>query len=144
MGKKKLGLFILLLFVLGCQSSLLKDFSSLQLGIEKNDVLETMGSPRATTRYHGKDRWMYRFYDDGIRFEKEVHFLDGIAIYVGDSIEPELTKIAVDKDALNLKLDLQLAEAAEKNRAQAKANALEDAKHKQTEIHYLPEFEAVH
>ncbi len=108
------------LFFTACQSSPVKDFTSIKFGMEKSDVLETMGNPRRTQRFQGKDRWTYVFYDKQIRFEKEVQFFEGNAIYVGDTSEPaeNQSAFAVDKlnESKNKALDEQQTRDAIENR----------------------------
>lgn len=84
-----------------CQSKPIRQFEELKPGMEKNQVLETMGTPWTVTRLHGKDRWFYIFYDDGVRLEKEVHFLDGKAVYIGDTWKPAEDKTAEITDKKN-------------------------------------------
>lgn len=84
------------LLLSGCQTNMVKEYNKLHLGMEKDDVLEVMGSPQRTQRFHGKDRWTYIFYEDKIRYEKEVQFFEGNAIYLGEKWEPEVTAAQVD------------------------------------------------
>jgi outer membrane protein assembly factor BamE len=72
------------------------EYRKLHPGMEKNDVLEVMGSPQRTQRLHGKDRWTYVFYDNQFRHEKEVQFFEGNAVYVGDPWEPEISAAQTD------------------------------------------------
>ncbi|MBK9323032.1 MAG: outer membrane protein assembly factor BamE [Bdellovibrionaceae bacterium] len=84
------------LFLVACQTNMLKQYESITAGMEKDDVLSKMGSPQRTQRFHGKDRWTYVFYEDRIRYEKEVQFLNGNAVYVGDPWRPETSATEVD------------------------------------------------
>lgn len=88
--------FISALFLTACQTNMLKEYQSLHLGMEKDDVLSKMGSPQRTQRFHGKDRWTYVFYEDRIRYEKEVQFFEGNAIYLGDIWQPEVSAVQTD------------------------------------------------
>src|SRR4051812_43831188 len=94
---------LILLFTISmlsaCQGTPIKHFEELKPGMEKTEVIEKMGSPWTTTRLHGKDRWIYVLYDDDTRYEKEVHFLNGKVVYVGDTWKPVEEKQAdvVDK-----------------------------------------------
>lgn len=82
-------LFLFLQFILiGCQTSMYHQFEQVNLGMDKDDVLQIMGSPQRTQRWRGKDRWTFVFYEDRIRFEKEVQFHEGIATYVGQIWQP--------------------------------------------------------
>ncbi|MES3038039.1 MAG: outer membrane protein assembly factor BamE [Bdellovibrionota bacterium] len=97
--KNSLLILLISTFALcGCQTSMLKEFESLTPGMEKDDVLDHMGSPVTTLRRQGKDRWFYVFYQDNLRFEKEIQFFEGKVIYVGDlwQLPPEQQASAVD------------------------------------------------
>ncbi len=85
----------------GCQTSELNSWNELHPGMDKGDVLEIMGSPKASLRFHGKDRWLYRFYDQSQRYDKEVHFQDGVAVYLGDERPVPLEQSAAYIDAKN-------------------------------------------
>ncbi|KYG60618.1 hypothetical protein AZI85_11465 [Bdellovibrio bacteriovorus] len=133
------------LLTTACQTSMLKQFGEVKPGMEKDDVLDLMGSPSRTQRYHGKDRWTYVFYDDRIRFEKEVQFFNGNAIYVGDISQPEVTKTAMAVDAINdqknKEIDEQIAKEVEQHRKEysdyeAKARG-------EDKVRYVPEFESI-
>lgn len=82
--------------LVSCQTNMLKEYHKLNPGMEKDDVLELMGSPQRTQRFHGKDRWTYIFYDNKVRYEKEIQFFEGNAIYVGDTWEPEISAAQMD------------------------------------------------
>lgn len=149
MREKLLFPFILLAaFILsGCQTSMLKQFQQVSMGMEKADVLELMGSPRDTQRFHGKDRWKYVFYDDKIRFDKEVHFLDGAVIYVGDIWQPseELSAVAIDKknEEAEKHLQQQTQKTAEETAKNSSYDQYRSKVKGEDKIRYLPEFEAV-
>lgn len=128
--------------VIGCQTPAKVDFAKVSAGMEKQDVLEIMGNPARTERFHGKDRWTYIFYDERTRMEKEVHFLEGNAVYVGDvwQPEPEKTAIAVDQknEQNNAKIDAEIAVETAKNR---EAYSKYEKKVKGEDgVHYMPEF----
>lgn len=145
---RKLGLFFLVLFgfaLMGCQTSMLKQFGKLKPGMEKDDVLGIMGSPNSTTRSKGKDRWTYVIYDDRIRFEKEVQFFEGNAIYVGEVWEPapEFTAIAMDaaNDSKNQAIDAEIARDIEKHRKSYES--YESEVRGNDKVRYMPVFEPV-
>jgi len=133
------------LVLTACQTSMLKQFAEVKPGMEKDDVLNLMGSPTRTQRFHGKDRWTYVFYDDRIRFEKEVQFFDGSAVYVGDVWQPEASKNAVAMDSFNDKknreIDEQIAQEVEKHR---KAYQLYEAESRgEDKVRYVPDFQPI-
>lgn len=128
--------------VTACQSSAVKDFQKLKPGMEKDDVLAYMGNPSRTQRFHGKDRWTYIFYDQSIRFEKEIQFFEGNAIYIGDTWQPPEAESAFTVDKLNaqrnISIDAELAkEAAEAHNAYSN---YESKVHGNDKIRYIPEF----
>lgn len=133
------------LMTTACQTSMVKQFSDIKPGMEKDDVLELMGSPNRTQRFHGKDRWTYIFYDQRIRFEKEIQFFEGNAVYIGDTWQPEPEKsaVAVDKvnEDKNARIEEMLASELKENR-----RAFEDyeAKSKGSDkVRYVPKFEPI-
>lgn len=129
-------------FLSGCQSSTIKTFDNLHAGMDKHQVLEAMGNPNATTRMHGKDRWVYNFYDDGIRFEKEVHFLNGVLVYRGDMYTPpagQSAKEVDDKVAAHEEAIEKKEIAAKEERKKALENYEKQAS--QTDkVRYMPVF----
>lgn len=138
-----LGPFLFLL--MSCQTNMLKQFENLTPGMEKAQVLEEMGNPTTTTRMHNRDRWIYVFYEDKIRFEKEVHFLDGTAIYIGNKWEPSAEKQAALIDQQNSQKEVELAQQ-EKSEKIEKNQAFEDYEKKmklQDGVRYLPVFTPV-
>lgn len=133
---------VLGLLTSACQTSMLKQFEEVRPGMEKDDVLELMGSPDQTQRSQGKDRWYYTFYDKKIRFQKEVQFFEGSAVYVGDFYQPppEQTAIAVDNRNAerNKQIDEQIKKDIEENR-----NAYEGYEAKargEDKVRYVPTF----
>ncbi|MFP5518941.1 MAG: outer membrane protein assembly factor BamE [Bdellovibrionia bacterium] len=130
---------------IGCQTNMKKAFEEVKPGMDKDDVLSIMGSPRSSQRFHGKDRWRYVFYADDLRFEKEVHFLEGTAVYVGEKWEPpqEQSAVVVDQknEENNARIDALLKEEA------AKAKTDFDNYQSQTKgedkVRYLPTFKGV-
>lgn len=109
------------LVLTACQTSMVRSFEKVQNGMDKHQVLETLGDPSTTTRLHGKDRWIYRFYDDGVAQEKEVHFTNGAVSYVGAPWNPPVERQAVTVDAQNAEKEAAI-QAEEKARDEARKN----------------------
>ena len=130
------------LLTTACQTSMLKQFQALKPGMEKDDVLDIMGSPSQTQRFHGKDRWTYIFYDQSIRFEKEVQFFEGNAIYIGDTWQPpvEQSAFVADKknEEKNLAIDAELEREA--HEARTAYSAYESKVKGEDKVRYLPVF----
>lgn len=138
--KKYLWFFCFLM--LSCQSSPVKQFSKLHDGMEKTEVLDIMGPPRTVTRMHGKDRWIYVYYDNEVRQEKEVHFQDGKAVYVGDSWKPTPDQTAESKDKKNEELEKIASEESKKRQTerQDSQQKFEESVKGEKNIKYMPEF----
>ena len=134
-----------LFFSMGCQSSPKLQFEKLSPGMEKGEVLGFMGPPSANIRFAGKDRWIYRFYDNDERFVKEVHFQDGKAVYIGDEFQapPELQ--AATLDAVNARREVEISEAETKRKEALKESYLEYQRRSQLDdkVRYLPKFQPI-
>lgn len=94
-----------------CQTSRFKEFETVRGGMSKSDVIELVGGPQRTQRWHGRDRWEYRFYgtSEG-ELIREVHFENGKSTYVGPAIKPAVS--AEEQDRRNETYNRE-AEAAE-------------------------------
>lgn len=136
---------LLSFLVTACQTSMLKQFSEVKPGMEKAEVLELMGNPQSTQRFHGKDRWTYVFYDNHIRFDKEVQFFSGNAVYVGEIWQPETEKSAAVIDAgiekRNREIDEQIARDVEEHRRDY--DAFESKNKGGDKVRYVPQFEPI-
>jgi outer membrane protein assembly factor BamE len=140
-------LFLFFLIALtGCQSNPVRHFdNNVKVGMEKFQVLEVMGTPWATTRLHGKDRWIYVIYDDGIRKEREVHFENGNAVFVGEyHPAPEKSAAVVDKqnEELNKKLDEEEVQRKKANQ-DAVSDYEKEVKGQGKKVIYMPDYDEV-
>lgn len=125
-----------------CQTSALKDWEKIKPGMEKQDVLEVMGNPSRTQRFHGKDRWTYIFYDSRIKFEKEVQFFEGNALYVGETWQPPAEKSAVVVDQKNEERNIAIDKELAREAAEAR-NAYSNYESKvrgEDKVRYIPVF----
>lgn len=141
--KKSLLFLFFTAFLSACATDMRQQFEHVKVGMEKNDVLELMDSPQRTQRWQGKDRWTYIFYEDNTRFEKEVHFKEGIANYVGDVYKPAIT--AEEQDAINEKAN-QEVETLEKTRQAENRSSYSDYEIQskaQDKVRYVPQFKPV-
>jgi outer membrane protein assembly factor BamE len=122
---------------------MLSEFKRIHPGMEKDDVLTTMGSPQRTERFHGKDRWTYIFYEDRIRYEKEVHFFEGNAVYVGDPWKPEVSAAAADakNEAENKAIADEVAKRYQDN-PKAYSNYEKEVRG-MDKVRYVPDFKPV-
>ncbi|HRO68659.1 MAG TPA: outer membrane protein assembly factor BamE [Pseudobdellovibrionaceae bacterium] len=138
-------LSILSIALASCQSSMLRSFEKVHPGMDKHQVLEALGNPSSTTRLHGKDRWIYRFYEGNIRFDKEVHFLDGMAVYIGDAWTPEPGKTAAAVDSKNEELNEKAqVEASEHSKKNSKAyEDYQSEARNADKVRYMPRFKNI-
>lgn len=95
--------------MLSCTINQKRRFEKVQVGMEKNEILELMSSPQRRDRWRGLDRWTYIFYENDEKFEKEIHFSNGISTYVGDPYQPATSAEARDQmiEQKNAELDQQ-------------------------------------
>ena len=137
-----LGSF-LVMGAIGCQTDPAKDFTSLKPGMEKMDVLEVMGSPQRTQRWHGMDRWTYIYYEQKNRSEKEVHFDQGKAVYIGEKYQPPVS--AKEQDEIYAEQNEQLEKEWADRREQAKANLsnYHQELDGENEVRFVPQYEPV-
>ncbi|MFN9068129.1 MAG: outer membrane protein assembly factor BamE [Bdellovibrionales bacterium] len=134
-----------MLVVLGCQTNMKRAFEELKVGMDKDQVLEAIGGPRAVTRFHGKDRWFIVYYNEGFRYEKEIHFTNGLATYIGDTYEPPPEKSAAAIDKLNASQDVLTYQELVRTRnttEQADAN-FEQKVRKEDKVRIVPQFEPI-
>jgi len=94
------------LTIIGCQTSPIVEFSRINLGQDKSDVIEHAGGPSWSDRKNGLDRWTYIIFQDGVRLERQVLFSEGIVAYVGDPVEPFIS--AEEQDQINTEKNLAL------------------------------------
>ncbi len=108
-------LIALLLFTAGCQTARYKEFEAVHGGMTKGEVLNKVGGPNRTQRWHGRDRWEYTLYGhpEG-NIVREVHFENGRSTYVGAAIKPAVSADEQDRGNLlsNHAADITESEAA--------------------------------
>lgn len=69
-----IGIFVALV---GCATPAHKALNSLEIGMDKDDALQIMGSPWISRRVQGKDYWVYRAYKDDQQYRREITFEQG-------------------------------------------------------------------
>lgn len=139
--------FISAFLFLGCATEMGQQFEKVKVGMDKDDVLEIMDSPQRTQRWKGMDRWTYIFYQQDNRIEKEVHFQEGKAAYVGDKYLPAVS--AEEQDAINEASNKEVEALAAASAAARSAEVKKDyqdyeqrSKGEDT-IRFVPSFEPV-
>ena len=94
------NLFMIVLLIIGsaCSSKDRRknEYRKITMGMSKSEVLDTAGTPDWSDRRQGHDRWIY--YLNPIRKEQErlVYFKDGVVVYKGDRIKPQLSAEEMD------------------------------------------------
>lgn len=78
-------IFLLILWLVACATSLHKAIREIELGMDKSEVVERLGSPSRTNRNQGTDKWIYIYNADGHKRASEIHFRDSKVIYRGPS-----------------------------------------------------------
>lgn len=140
--------FLLSLLITACQTMPSREFTELKLGMDKDQVLATMGSPNRADRREGIDRWAYVFYDKGLRQDKEVQFIDGIATYIGDRFEPTPEKSWQAEEKRKGELEERIIaeneiKKTERKKSQVDYNNFEKEAHLKDKIHYMPDFKPI-
>lgn len=132
----------------GCQVSPLSQYNQVRMGMEKDDVMDLMGAPQRTERLHGKDRWTYIFYDNRIRFEREVQFDKNNVVYIGEPWQapPEKSAEAIDKRNAELDAKIERENKIEREKAKNSYSNVESYLKGDTDengkpkIRYMPTF----
>lgn len=143
---KNLFVISLVFSLSACQHSPVRQLEKVKNGMDKTEVLELMGTPWTTTRLHGKDRWIYVFYDNNVRVEREVHFSNGAVVYVGEAWQPEPEKQAEIRDKKNDDLNKQWVEEEKKNkeiRQNAYSEYEKEVKGEGKKVKYLPDYQEI-
>lgn len=136
-------LFISFFVSVGCQTNELRQYEKLKLGMDKDEVLNVMGSPVRSERKHGLDQWTFRFYHQDQLYLKQVNFTDGKASYIGEPLKSEVAAEEVDRanEANNRALEEESMKKKQDHRTQSsKYLNNEDEK---TKIRYVPQFRPV-
>jgi outer membrane protein assembly factor BamE (lipoprotein component of BamABCDE complex) len=128
------------LILTGCQTLPEKDFETLKPGMDKHTVLETMGSPNATVRRSGQDRWYYTYYQNEVPVTKEVRFQEGMAVHAGDTIKPAIS--AEEQDKLNEASNAAAVAEYEAKQAELKASGASKVTPEEP-VKYVPNFEPI-
>ncbi len=124
-----------------CQTRTLKQFEQIKQGMEKDQILEIMGSPQKTSRVNSTDKWNYIFYDQENKYNKEIHFVEGISTYIGDPILPPIT--AEKQDQINEDSNKNLEQILAQQKLEKENKSIEQYEKSiknNNEILYVPQF----
>lgn len=87
--------------IVGCVTPLHQSIEEVQKGMSKSDVVESLGSPKFTSRYKGQDIWRYVYYKEGVPYSRSIFFEAGYVIKVTKSKrKPYLLDQALRADSL--------------------------------------------
>jgi outer membrane protein assembly factor BamE (lipoprotein component of BamABCDE complex) len=70
-----------------CQTVGVEQFTKVQSDMTKDDVLDILGSPNRTERFDGKEKWAYRYYSGSNEELRQVTFVNGRVVSVGEDAE---------------------------------------------------------
>lgn len=112
---------LLLAVASACQSPVYRSFEDVRVGMDKATIVENVGSPAISDRWHGKDRWIYQINDNphGVLL-REIDFENGHAVYVGPKHTASVS--AEEQDRVNEaadKADQDNLQVAEDERTQS-------------------------
>lgn len=135
----KLALLTFIIFLAACATDGIYQFSQIREGMDKDRVLEILGSPLRTEKIAGTDKWSYRYFtgDDKETMNlKFIHFINGKVVNFGDDVEEQqrLEKIkeaALKKEKLRKKkieVEEKVTNAFEKKPKTAEDTSAEEEK----------------
>ncbi len=89
-----LGLMLVSLLGLGqaCQTAAFERFSKIKESMNKDEVLDLVGSPNRTEQFDGKEKWAYRYYNSDKEELRQVTFQNGTVVSFGEDTA-ELSRI---------------------------------------------------
>lgn len=73
------ALFVCFGVLLGCASKPL-NFDGIQSGMDKDQVLQTLGNPKRTYRMNSVDHWVYVDFENGREKQRHIAFEDGVVV----------------------------------------------------------------
>jgi outer membrane protein assembly factor BamE (lipoprotein component of BamABCDE complex) len=109
-----------LFFFCACQTtSLLQDFKRVRLGMDKDNIIETVGNPEREERRDSRDWWYYSSFENQTKYERMVVFQDGKVIYAGRVTTPSYVIDADKVDKHNELINKAVEAEAERARVDA-------------------------
>ncbi len=104
----KLGLaFFITLLICACSTTPLEKFERVQIGMSKDEVLESLGSPKIVRRKNSTDFWIYIYpQPKAVALEREIQFVNGSVISRGE--KTIVTPDAATQDEMNATLNKKL------------------------------------
>lgn len=92
MMKLKVALLLVAVAVWSCALTPYEGSQKLKVGLDKDEVLELMGSPNTSDRKNGLDEWVYVFYHEKKEYRKLLVFENGLLKSFADDLRdtPEM------------------------------------------------------
>lgn len=78
-------LLALSIILISCSTPLKERFSRIELGMDKTDVIDELGSPTRSFRRDSQDIWIYQVPSESDTVSKEISFKNGFVNYVGET-----------------------------------------------------------
>ncbi len=69
--------------LVACTTPMVERFDKVELGMDKTDVIDEVGSPNRSLRSNDQDIWIYTFHTPDTIEQREVCFKDNVVSYVG-------------------------------------------------------------
>src|SRR4051812_19130610 len=70
---------------IGCRTPMSLNLKKIELGMEKDQIIELLGPPQVSQRLHGQDVWTYIFYDKENKQGRELVFENGRLSRLGEA-----------------------------------------------------------
>jgi len=126
-----------------CQHTPIDRYNKIEKGMDKDQVLDLVGSPTTTFRKDSKDFWIYNFYSENNKSTKELQFQEGKLTYLGDKTKPEIS--AEEQDVINKTQNEAVVkqEASNKTKSKEAYQKYEDDVRGTNQIRYIRRFEPI-
>ncbi len=114
--------------LIGCASTPIENFEKIHVGMHKDSVLDTIGSPLSSSYKNEEYVWTYRFYEGEAKVEKELRFKNDLVAYVGEAKKRnayERLKVGMEKSEV---LDLMGFPKRVENKGKSEVWTYADAK----------------
>lgn len=123
----------------GCQTPRYLEFEQIKIGMTKDQVLSAAGGPNVSERWHGMDRWIYRLADrpEG-PLTRELHFVNGVAIYVGPPQAPLVSADETDMKNAIRNYQIDTGKSVESIDAITPTKSTEEPDVQPTKSHFVP------
>lgn len=70
--------------IFGCTTPYMSRFDKVNLGMDKTDVIDELGSPNRSYHADEEDVWLYSIHTETSVEQREISFKDGFVSYIGE------------------------------------------------------------